>query len=84
MDQTLENLYQILKKQIEQFTIEQLLRNPSLYTDEYDTQVVLFIRKATSEEEATQRLRDVRNIEREISYFLSMKLNSSILGSLKL
>lgn len=64
---TIENLYLILKKNVE----EQLVDGTSkLYTKEYDRAVFEYMLIAVGPEEWMERLNNIRDMERSISQFL--------------
>lgn len=75
MDQTLENLYQILKKNVESLNIEDFT-SASLYTVEYDEAVFLYLNESKDKTQWILRLREIRSMEQGIAKLLAEHLQT--------
>ena len=73
MATALEDLYRILKKNVESLNIEDL-GNTSFYTEEYDEAVFLYLNQSKDKTDWMKRYREIRDMEKGISRFLAEHL----------
>lgn len=79
----MEHLYQILKKNIESKSIQELISD-NIYTEEYDQAIYVYLNQCMTQEDFITRMHDVRDVERRISEFLTQHLRATIGKALKL
>jgi hypothetical protein len=75
MATALEDLYRILKKNVESLNIEDL-SNTSFYTEEYDEAVFLYLNESKDKTDWMKRYREIRDMEKGISQFLAEHLQT--------
>jgi len=75
MATALEDLYRILKKNVESLNIEDL-GNTSFYTEEYDETVFLYLNESKDKADWMKRYREIRDMEKGISRFLAEHLQT--------
>jgi hypothetical protein len=86
MAPTLENLYKILKKNVESLNIEDMA-TASFYTETYDQAIYEYMSQATDKADWLVRYRQIRDMEKGISRFLAEHLQTLMrraLGGLSL
>ncbi len=78
MEPTLEDLYQILKKNVESLDLKNLTDTSSVYSEEYDLMVYLYLNQATEKSTWLRRFREIRETDKKVSQLVTMQLTQLI------
>lgn len=71
----LEDLYRVLKKNVESLDIENLTDSSSVYSEEYDQMVYEYLELASDKDDWFKRFREIRDMEKKVSQLVAAQLS---------